>query len=79
MHHARGKGGTYSDEAMDVALEAAVERGRKAGMDAVTVIGFVHNRNGAAERLDERVGFACQGTTPDGLEVWALSLNTEES
>jgi len=78
MRH-RDKGGTYGDEAMDVALETAVERGRKAGMDAVTVIGFVHSRNGAAQRLNERAGFACQGTTPESLEVWALSLDTEES
>lgn len=75
----RGKGGTYSDEAMDVALETAVERGRKTGLDAVTVIGLVHDRNRAAQRLNERAGFACQGTTPEGLEIWALTLDTEES
>lgn len=59
---------------MDVALETAAERGRKFGLDEVIVVGWIHPRNHASERLSQRTGFRCQGITGDGLEIWAMAV-----
>jgi hypothetical protein len=74
----RGLGGTYGNEALDVALETALERGRKSRLDEVIVVGWVNQRNYPAKLLNQRTGFICQGKTQDGFEIWARILDTEE-
>lgn len=51
----RGRGGAHSDEALAVALENAAERGRKAQIDHVVVVGWVDPRNEASKELNRRV------------------------
>jgi hypothetical protein len=72
--HYRGRGGAHGDEAMDVALETAAERGRKSGADTVLVVGWIDPRNYASKRLNQRAGFAHRRNTPFGLEEWVLAL-----
>jgi hypothetical protein len=74
----RGTEGAYADEAVDVALETAVERGRKSGLDEVIIVGWIHPRNHPARRLNQRTGFVCHGTTPAGLESWVQVLATQD-
>ena len=75
----RGEGGTHADEALDVALEAAAERGQRSGCGTVTVVGWVQPRNTPAREMNRRAGFTCLGYTPGGLEEWALTINLRDS
>lgn len=71
----RGQGGMHGDEALNVALEAAAQRGRKAGRDKIVVVGWVDPRNNPSKLLNLRAGFTQRRITPSGLEEWVIALD----
>lgn len=73
----RGQGGAHGDEALNVALEAAAQRGRRIGRDEVVVVGWVDPRNNPSKFLNQRAGFAQRRITPAGLEEWAIVLDLD--
>lgn len=68
----RGQGGVHADEALQVALETAAERGRN------IVVGWVDPRNNASKLLNQRAGFTYRRNTPAGLEEWVLELDLDQ-
>ena len=68
----RGQGGARADEALQVALETAAERGRNIDIGEVIVVGWVDPHNSASKLLNQRAGFNYRRNTPTGLEEWAL-------
>lgn len=75
----RGQGGRYADEAMEAALAAAVERGKKAGNESVLLVGWVDPNNNASKRMNQRAGFMMNRITSSGLEEWVLELDLKDA
>lgn len=71
----RGQGGSHGDEALQIALETAAQRGRRAGKDEVIMVGWVDPRNTPSEHLNERAGFTLRRITPAGLQEWVLVID----
>jgi hypothetical protein len=73
----RGQGGAHGDEALNVALQAAAQRGRRIGRDEIVVVGWVDPRNNPSKLLNQRAGFTLRRITLAGLEEWVIVLDLD--
>jgi RimJ/RimL family protein N-acetyltransferase len=69
----RGQGGAVANEAMTVAIQAAFDAVASAGHQQVRIIGLVHVKNLASQRMCQRNGLVCDGPAPeaDGYDQWS--------
>lgn len=75
----RGQGGAHGDEALDVAIQAAAQRGRRTGKHEIVLVGWVDPRNTPSKLLNQRAGFTLRRITPAGLEEWVIVLDAHDA
>jgi hypothetical protein len=70
----RGQGGAHADEALNIALEAAAQRGLGNGRSEIIMVSWVDPKNEPSKFLHQRAGFALRQITQARLEEWAIAL-----